>query len=217
VAAAQDALEEALEELRFWCTPLDTPHAERPWKRELPLEAVSIHVPLSGVCRIAVDTPVWTHWLHRGEILVVNQGIGGSLLAMDEAEPLEMVSALVEFDAPHGHPLLDGLPDLIQAGPGGGVVPASFAPLLDAFLTEMEKPRPASSFCRAFRRELGVSPAAYWREIHCRPFPRRPEGPGKTRPAAEAAHARRDGCELRVTAEDGRRESAERGHPPEPE
>ena len=32
--------------------------------------------------------------------------------------------------------------------------------------------RSRPSFCRAFKRELGVSPAAYWRRVHGRRFPR---------------------------------------------
>jgi AraC-like DNA-binding protein len=311
MSSDQDPLSEALEELRLQCAPLATIDRQRPWTRELPLDTVSIHVPFSGACHIAVDTTLWTHWLDRGEILIVNRGIGGALVARDEGETPEVVSARVSFDAPHGHPLLDGLPDLIQAGPGGGIVPASFEPLLEAFLTEMERPRRASktiitlllealfiqglrchlvdlrwndrgwfrvvgdpvlrswpgpeasggsgggvrtvvelaasvnrsphrasarfrelagvthsrlvrrtcarraawllrqgetdltrvahlmgyrsrsSFCRAFRRELGVSPAAYWRSVHRRPFPRRPEQPAG--------------------------DSAERRDPPEPE
>ena len=95
----------------------------RPWRRDFPLDAVSIHVPLEGACHIAVDTPIWTHRLERGEILVVNRGIGGAVLARDEGEPPQVVSARVEFEAPHGHPLLEGLPDLIQAGPTGGADP----------------------------------------------------------------------------------------------
>jgi len=332
-----DALTEALEELRFRCTPFPTTDAPRPWRLELPLDAVSIHVPLEGASHIAVDTPLWTHALDRGEILVVNRGIGGALLARD-AEPPRIVSARVEFDAPHGHPLLRGLPDLIQAGPSGAN-PRSFGPLLDAFVAEMERPRvgtetialrflealfiqalrchlldvnwndrgwfrvlgdpvlmswagPGSpesggvasvvdlavsvnrsprrssgrfrelagftqadllqqtrarraarllregetdlarvahitgyrsrpSFCRAFKRELGVSPAAYWRSVHRRPFPRHPEGPEKTSSEAEAAYGCPDMWELRFAldeeAEQEPTSSGERTHPSDPE
>lgn len=41
------------------------------------------------------------------------------------------------------------------------------------------------ALCRAFRRELGVSPAARWRALHHRPFPRR--GPAVADQAAVAA------------------------------
>jgi AraC-like DNA-binding protein len=34
-----------------------------------------------------------------------------------------------------------------------------------------------STFCRAFRREVGCTPAAYWRRTRNRPFPRRPRHP----------------------------------------
>jgi AraC-like DNA-binding protein len=62
--------------------------------------------------------------------------------------------------------------------------------------------RPA--LCRAFRRELGVSPAAYWRSVHRRPFPRRPE---------ELSDACRDRRELRLpepaVASAGRRDPSQ--------
>src|SRR5262249_61153827 len=31
--------------------------------------------------------------------------------------------------------------------------------------------------CRSFRREFGLTPAAYWRRLHQRPFPRQPPDP----------------------------------------
>lgn len=324
----QDPLSEALEELRLRCDPFATTDRERPWTRDLPVDAVTIHVPLSGACHLAVDTSLWTHCLDRGEILVVNRGIGGALVARDEDDPPEVVSARVSFDAPHGHPLLDSLPDLIQASPVGGIVPASFEPLLEAFLTEVERPRHASrtilavllealfiqalrchlvdlewndrgwfrvlgdpvlrswpgpaandgsggarnvadlaasvnrsphrasarfrelaglthsslvhrtrarraarflrdgetdlarlahlmgyrsrqSLCRAFKRELGISPAAYWRSVHRRPFPRRPEEPPRPDP---------EGVPLAASPEEeAAGDSAERRDPPEPE
>jgi len=330
MSSDQDPLSEALEELRFRCEAFATTDRQRPWTRELPRDAVTIHVPLSGASHIAVDTRLWTHWLERGEILVVNRGIGGALVARDEDDPPEIASARVSFDAPHGHPLLDSLPDLIQAGPVGGLVPASFKPLLEAFLTEAERPRRASrtiiavllealfiqalrchlvdlqwndrgwfrvvgdpvlrswpgpgandgsggaknvtelaasvnrsphrasarfrelagftlsrlvhqtrarraarllregetdlarvahlmgyrrrqSFCRAFKRELDVSPAAYWRSIHRRPFPRRPE-----EPEAESPHTGQNEREP-GTPEEPAPASANRRDPSEPE
>jgi len=336
MSSDQDPLSEALEELRVRCHPFATTDRRRPWTRELPRDAVTLHVPLSGACHIAVDTSLWTHWLDRGEILVVNRGLGGALVARDADEPPEIVSARVSFDAPHGHPLLDALPDFIQARPGGGIVPASFEPLLEAFLTENERPRRASktlitvllealfiqalrchlvdlqwsdrgwfrvlgdpvlrswpgpeagngtgvknaaelaasvnrspgrasarfrelagfthfrllgrtrarraarllregetdlarvahlvgyrsrqSFCRAFRRELGSSPAAYWRSIHRRPFPRRPEEATKRRSARESPLDREDGREPEPPPEEKLADaSAGRRHPSEPE
>jgi len=77
------------------------------------------------------------------------------------------------------------------------------------------------SFCRAFKRELGVSPAAYWRGVHKRPFPRQPEGPEKTQWEAEAEYGCPDMWELRFTLEEEAEGdgpgSAERAHPSEPE
>jgi AraC-like DNA-binding protein len=339
MAPGQDALSEALEELKFRCAPFETTDAPQPWRRDFPLDAVSIHVPLEGACHIAVDTPIWTHHLDRGEILVVNRGLGGALLPRSGDEPPQVISARVEFEAPHGHPLLSGLPDLIQASPGGGPLPRTFEPLLDAFLAEADRPRVGSgtialrflealfvqalrchlldvnwndrgwfrvladpvlrswpgpgtsdagsvatitdlatsvtrsprrssarfrelagfthsdlaqqtrarraarllregetdlariahvtgygsrpSFCRAFKRELGVSPAAYWRGVHKRPFPRQPEGPEKTQWEAEAEYGCPDMWELRFTLEEEAEGdgpgSAERAHPSEPE
>ena len=144
MAPGQDALAQALEELRFRCAPFEKTDAPRPWRLDFPLDAVSIHVPLEGACHIAVNSPIWTHRLERGEILVVNRGIGGALLPRDEGDPPRVVSACVEFEAPHGHPMLDGLPDLIQASPSGGANSKSFGPLLDAFFTEMGRPRVGS-------------------------------------------------------------------------
>lgn len=335
MSSDQDPLSEALEELRLRCDPFATTDRQRPWTRDFPRDAVTIHVPLSGVCHIAIDSSLWTHWLDRGEILVVNRGIGGALVARDADDPPEIVSARVSFDAPHGHPLLEALPDLIQAGPGGGIVPASFEPLLEAFLTEVERPRPASktviavllealfiqalrchlvdlrwndrgwfrvvgdpvlrswpgpfandgtggvrtvadlaasvhrsphrasarfrelagfthfrllqqtrarraarllregetdlarvarltgyrsrqSLCRAFKRELGVSPAAYWRSHHRRPFPRRPEPSPNCRSEDGSSRACNDRPTLPV-GEEGDHPSAERHDPSEPE
>jgi AraC-like DNA-binding protein len=337
MAERQDALTEALAELRFRCAPFPATEAPRPWRRDLPLEVVTIHVPLQGACHIAVETAIWTHRLERGEILVVNRGIGGALLPRDEGDPPQVISARVEFEAPHGHPLLDSLPDLIQAAPSGGANPGSFGPLVDAFLTEMERPRVGSrvialrflealfiqalrchlldvnwndrgwfrvladpvlkpwpgpgasdgggvesvnelaasvnrsprrasarfhdlagftpsdllqqtrarraarllregetdlarvahvtgyrnrpSFCRAFKRELGVSPAAYWRRVHRRPFPRQPDGPEKTGWEAETAYGCPDTWDLRFALEEEAEaegpDSAERAHPSE--
>ena len=336
----RDPLDDALSELRFRCVPLLTPEEPRPWRRDFPRDTVSLHVPLEGSCHIDVETPIWTHRLERGEILVVNRGLGGALRAAGKLEsPPKIVSVRVEFEAPHGHPLLESLPDLIQASPTGGDAPRSFGPLLDGFLAEMSRPRigqevlivrfcealfiqglrshlmdiswddrgwfravadpllgtwPGSgaseigaleslsglaacvgrsprrssarfrklagftpsdllqrtrarraarllregatdlariahvtgyrnrpSFCRAFKRELGVSPAAYWRSVHGRRFPRQPSGPEKTGWEAESAYGCPDMWELRFTleeeADDAVARSGERGDPAEPE
>ena len=78
--------------------------------------------------------------------------------------------------------------------------------------------RSRPSFCRAFKRELGVSPAAYWRRVHRRPFPRHPDGPEKTRWEAEAAYGCPDMWELRFALEEEDvPDSDERAHPSEPE
>ena len=49
-------------------------------------------------------------------------------------------------------------------------------PTLDALARELGYAN-ASSFCRAFRREVGCSPAEYWRRTRNRPFPRRARHP----------------------------------------
>jgi AraC-like DNA-binding protein len=62
------------------------------------------------------------------------------------------------------------------------------AALLRQGLTSLEAVALSSGFsrrqalCRAFRRELGTTPAAYWRRVHCRPFPR-PKGRRDLEPA----------------------------------
>ena len=73
----------------------------------------------------------------------------------------------------------------------GGTSPSAFlrqarirvaAELLRSGETDLARVATASGFgsqqalSRAFRRELGTSPAAHWRSVHRRPFPRR--GPG---------------------------------------
>jgi hypothetical protein len=55
--SGQDALAEALEE-SISPRPFETTGAQRPWRRDFPLDAVSIHVPLDGACHVAVDTPI---------------------------------------------------------------------------------------------------------------------------------------------------------------
>ena len=69
----------------------------------------------------------------------------------------------------------------------GGAHPSAFlrqarvrhaAELLRAGETDLDRIATASGYatrqglCRAFRRELGVTPAAHWRAVHGRPFPR---------------------------------------------
>jgi AraC-like DNA-binding protein len=78
--------------------------------------------------------------------------------------------------------------------------------------------RSRQSFCRAFKRELGVSPAAYWRSVHRRPFPRRPEEPENTFSEPEAPQADQDRPALRTPPEEEAADgSAERRDPSEPE
>jgi AraC-like DNA-binding protein len=337
-----DALEDALAELQVRCVPITSGAAPRPWRREFPLDAVSLHVPLEGRCHIDVDTPIWVHRLERGQVLLVNRGVAGALRPASESDPPpEVFSARIELEAPHGHPLLDAMPQLVQASPGDGAAPRSFGPLLEAFLVEFRMPvlgrgalaarlceglfiealrshlldlswadtgwfrvladpvikaqlglppsetgkvatvtnlaaaanrsprrfgarfrqfagftpsdhvrhtrarraarllregetdlariahvtgyRSRPSFCRAFKRELGVSPASYWRTVHGRRFPRQPDGPEKTRWDAEAEYGCPDMWELRFALEEeadeaGTRSASDRpGHPTEPE
>ena len=76
----------------------------------------------------------------------------------------------------------------------GGVRPSLFlrrgrirraVELLGAGVADLTRVARESGFgsrqalCRAFRRELGVSPAAHWRATHRRPFPRRTPGNGR--------------------------------------
>jgi AraC-like DNA-binding protein len=286
-----------------------------PWRREFPDTAISLHVPISGRCHIEVVTSIWLHPLGRGEVLLVNRGVRGGLRAADadDAAP-EVFSIGLAFDAPHGHPLLDGMPQVVQAAPIGKGA-RSFGFLLDAVLAEFAHPvigrevvvarlcealfvevlrhhlidvnwndtgwlraladpvvrsgldagrdeqgnvialpdlatasgrsrrrfgarfrqfagftpsdyllgtrarraarllrdgetdlsriahvtgyRSRPSFCRAFKRELGVSPADYWRSVHHRRFPR--QGPEKTQSEAELAYGCPDMWELRFT------------------
>lgn len=57
------------------------------------------------------------------------------------------------------------------------------AQLLRAGESDLDRIATASGYasrqglCRAFRREIGVTPAAHWRAVHGRPFPRPPRRP----------------------------------------
>ena len=74
----------------------------------------------------------------------------------------------------------------------GGALPSAFlrqarvrhaAQLLRAGESDLDRIATASGYasrqglCRAFRREIGVTPAAHWRAVHGRPFPRPPRRP----------------------------------------
>ena len=88
----------------------------------------------------------------------------------------------------------------------GGTRPSTFlcqarvrraAELLGEGETDLARIAVATGFgsrqalCRAFRRELGVSPAALWRATHHRPFPRR-TGLTIPREGAAGGHSARD-------------------------
>jgi AraC-type DNA-binding domain-containing proteins len=295
---ATDALEDALTELRFRCGLLDEGPVPGRGRRAFPVDAISLHIPLAGRCHIDVALPIWLHRLEPGEILMVKQGVDGALRATsDGSPPPKVLSMRVDFDAPHGHPLLESLPPLIRATVRKVPAPGSFEPLLAALLAEYAMPmlgrrevsralceglfvqalrmhlhdldwtdkgwlraladpvikgqlsppdpagpssetvrsladasgrserrirarfaqfagsspsehirrsrarraarllrdgetdlariarltgyRTRQAFCRAFKRELGVSPAAYWRSANGRRFPRQPKGPTK--------------------------------------
>lgn len=322
-----DPLEDALTELQFRCVSMSGQEPSSAWRRDLPLSSVTLHVPIEGSCHIDVDTPIWLHRLERGEVLLVNKGVGGALRAVSENDPPKVFSAQVEFEAPHGHPLLAAIPEVVQAAPGPA--PRSFGPLLDALLAEFVLPvlgrevlvlrlceglfietlrwhlgdlqwtdkgwlrvladpglraqlgpalsetgkvetvkalaaaagrsprrfgarfrqfagftpselirdtrarraarllrqgetdlariahvtgyRSRPSFCRAFKRGLGVSPATYWRSVHGRRFPRQAEGRERTTWELEAEYGCPDMWELRFALE----EEAEAGAAPE--
>lgn len=138
---ATDALEEALTELRFRCGLLGNGPVPSPGRRAFPVDAISLHVPLAGRCHIDVAFPIWVHRLEPGEILVVKQGVDGALRATsDGSPPPKVLSMRVDFDAPHGHPLLDSLPPLIRASVRKVPAPGSFEPLLAALLAEHALP-----------------------------------------------------------------------------
>lgn len=332
-----DALDHALIELRFRCVPMPFRETHAPWRREFPGSSISLHIPIRGRTHIDVASPRWLHPLGPGEVLLVNQGVEGGLRAVDEEEDVpEVFSIGIAFDAPHGHHLLDGLPQVIQAAPTGKCA-RSFAHLMDALLEELVFPviargvivprlcealfvevlrhhlidlswdetgwlraladpvvrsgldasrdeqgnviplrdlsrasgrsrrrfgarfrqfaglapsdylieirirraarllrdgetdlsklahvtgyRSRPSFCRAFKRELGVSPAEYWRGVHHRRFPR--QGPEKTRSQSELDYGCPDMWELRFALEEEAEAAAtgsgERTDPSEPE
>ncbi|HTS81499.1 MAG TPA: AraC family transcriptional regulator [Myxococcaceae bacterium] len=320
MAEGPDALDDALTELRFRCAPMTFEETARPWRRQFPTTAVTLHVPLEGLFRIDVDEPTWLHPSERGEVLVVNRGVGGALQEVSEpASAPSVFSVRIDFEAPHGHPLLEALPRVIQAAPSGRG-PRSFGPLLDALLAELTLPllgreglatrlceglfiealrfhlasiewnetgllraladpvvrsglnaacgegsetraipelaraggrshrrfgarfqqfagstpsdhvrrtrirraarllregetdlarvahvtgyRSRPSFCRAFKEELGITPAAYWRNANGRPFPRQSRGPEKTRWQAEEEYGCPDVWEMRFALEE---------------
>ncbi|HVP61410.1 MAG TPA: AraC family transcriptional regulator [Myxococcaceae bacterium] len=136
-----DALEDALAELRVRCVLLPEGAASSPWQRDFPEDAVSLHVLIRGQCHIQIPVPVWVHRLVLGEILLVNRGVGGRLRATSESDdPPRVLSARLDFEAPHGHPLLDSLPPVVQASVNQVPSPRSFGPLLDALLAELDVP-----------------------------------------------------------------------------
>jgi AraC-like DNA-binding protein len=135
-----DALAHALIELRFRCVPIPSRETSVPWRREFPGSLVSLHIPIRGRTDIDVPNPKWLHPLEPGEVLLVDRGVAGGLRAKDEDDTVPKVfSTGVAFDAPHGHPLLDGMPEVIQAAPTGKGT-RSFGFLLEAVLAELMYP-----------------------------------------------------------------------------
>lgn len=95
----------------------------------------------------------------------------------------------------------------------GGTTPSRFlsqsrvrraAELLRAGESDLERIASACGFaskqtlCRAFRRELGMTPAAHWRATFRRPFPRRRQAPGAQAAVAAAGSSCADSAESRL-------------------
>ncbi len=134
-----DALAAALDELKLRCIPICEPPSAERWCRPFPLDAVSLHLVVGADCLIRTEVKLWRHRLERGEVLVVNRGVRGELRPANEHDVVpEVLSMRVHLDAPHGHPLVAALPQLIRATPAR--IPRSFGPAVDALLEELSIP-----------------------------------------------------------------------------
>jgi AraC-like DNA-binding protein len=136
-----DALTAALNELRLRAFAPGLEKLEGSWQLPFPEDAISLHVLVLGRCTVATDAPLWIRSLRRGDILVVNQGVGGSFAAASPGdESTEIVSVRIQLEAPHGHPLLEALPPLIPVSAGRIPAPRSLEPIVEALQGEFSAP-----------------------------------------------------------------------------
>ena len=135
---AVDALAAALEELKLRCVLLSAEAGPGAWRQPFPVDAVSVHLVLRGVCLIEVSLHLPRTLLSGGDLLIVNRGIRGALRAASESDRPEVVSARVHLEAPLGHPMLASFPPFIQGAPRSDL--PSFSSAVNLLTEELEVP-----------------------------------------------------------------------------
>ena len=134
-----DALAAAFDELRVRCVPMrPREHRDSRWTLPFPPADISLHVVLRGGCIVQSSAHLRRRFLEERDVLLVHAGVDGTLLSTSDAAPPDVLSATVEFDAPHGHPLLASLPPIVLATPGR--LTASLGPSVHALLEELSIP-----------------------------------------------------------------------------
>ena len=136
--SSPDPLVAALQELRLRCVLDRSAEHTAPWRKAFREDAISLHLVLEGACLIDAPIKVWRYQARAPELLVVNRGVGGSLRALSEDDPPDVLSACVHLEAPLGHPMLVSLPKLIRTEPG--YLPRSFGPSFHALREELSIP-----------------------------------------------------------------------------
>jgi AraC-like DNA-binding protein len=141
-----DALSAALKELELHASAPVLGRRRGIWQLPFPENSISLHVLVVGRCTVDTDAQLWNRMLRRGDLLVINRGVCGAFAqASAEDDWTEILSARIHLEAPHGHPLLEALPQFIPARNGQIPLPRSLEPTVEALLSELSAPSHAES------------------------------------------------------------------------